>query len=110
MAKIFLKINEAVEDGELEEVVGLVEEALEDGESPMDIMNEGLVKGMNTVGELFKEGEMFVPEVLMSANAMEAGMEVIRPLLSEGDIQKAGKIVIGFDNVYKGKILVYFLA
>lgn len=93
MAKIFLKINEAVKDGELEEVVGLVEEALEDGESPMDIMNEGLVKGMNTVGELFKEGEMFVPEVLMSANAMEAGMEVIRPLLSEGDIQKAGKIV-----------------
>lgn len=93
MAKIFKKINEAVEDGEMEEVVALVEEALEDEESAMDIMNEGLVKGMNIVGDLFKEGEMFVPEVLMSANAMEAGMELIRPLLGEGDIKKAGKVV-----------------
>lgn len=93
MAKIFVKINEAVEDGELEEVVELVEEALEDEESPIDIMNEGLVKGMNIVGDLFKEGEMFVPEVLMSANAMEAGMELIRPLLGEGELKKAGKVI-----------------
>ncbi len=93
MSKIFKKINEAVEDGELEEVVELVKEALEDEESPMDIMNEGLVKGMNIVGELFKDGEMFVPEVLMSANSMEAGMEIIRPLLGEDGIKKVGKVI-----------------
>lgn len=93
MAKIFKKIIEAIEDGEIEEVVELVEEALEDEEEPTDIMNKGLIEGMNVVGELFKEGELFVPEVLMSANAMEAGMELIRPFLKADDVKVAGKIV-----------------
>ena len=93
MSKIFKKINEAIEDGDVEEVVELVEEALEDEKDPTDIMNQGLIGGMNIVGELFKEGEIFVPEVLMSANAMDAGMEVIRPYLQEGDIKKKGKMV-----------------
>ena len=93
MAKIFKKIIEAIEDGEIEEVVELVEEALEDEEEPTDIMNKGLIEGMNVVGELFKEGELFVPEVLMSANAMEAGMELIRPDLKADDVKVAGKII-----------------
>lgn len=93
MAKIFKKIIEAIEDGEIEEVVELVEEALEDEEEPTDIMNKGLIEGMNVVGELFKEGELFVPEVLMSANAMEAGMELIRPYLKADDVKVAGKII-----------------
>lgn len=93
MAKIFKKIMEAIEDGEIEEVVELVEEALEDEEDPTDIMNKALIEGMNVVGELFKEGELFVPEVLMSANAMEAGMDLIRPYLKEGDVKKAGKMI-----------------
>lgn len=93
MSKIFKKIIEAVEDGEMDDVVELVEEALEDEEDPSDIMNKGLVAGMNNVGELFKEGEMFVPEVLMSANAMDAGMELIKPYLKQDDLKKAGKVV-----------------
>ena len=93
MAKMFKKIIEAIEDGEIEEVVELVEEALEDEEEPTDIMNKGLIEGMNVVGELFKEGELFVPEVLMSANAMEAGMELIRPYLKADDVKVAGKII-----------------
>ncbi len=93
MAKIFKKIVEAIEDGEIEEVVELVEEALEDEESPADIMNKGLVEGMNVVGDLFKEGELFVPEVLMSANAMDAGMELIKPYLRAEDVKRSGKIV-----------------
>ncbi len=93
MAKIFKKIVEAIEDGEIEEVVELVEEALEDEEDPADIMNKGLVEGMNVVGELFKEGELFVPEVLMSANAMDAGMELIKPYLKAEDVKHSGKIV-----------------
>jgi 5-methyltetrahydrofolate--homocysteine methyltransferase len=93
MSKIFKKIAEAVEDGELEEVTELVEEALEDEENPADIMNDGLLAGMNTVGELFKEGEMFVPEVLMAANALEAGMELLKPYLKQEDIKKSGKVI-----------------
>ena len=93
MSKIFKKIAEAVEDGELEEVTELVEEALEDEENPADIMNDGLLAGMNTVGELFKEGVMFVPEVLMAANALEAGMELLKPYLKQEDIKKSGKVI-----------------
>lgn len=93
MSKIFKKINEAIEDGDLDEVVDLVEEALEDEEEATDIMNKGLIAGMNIVGDLFKNGELFVPEVLMSANAMDAGMELIKPYLKQGDVKKSGKIV-----------------
>lgn len=93
MSKIFKKINEAIEDGDIDEVVDLVEEALEDEEDPSDIMNKGLIEGMNIVGELFKDGELFVPEVLMSANAMDADMELIKPHLSQTDVKKAGKVV-----------------
>lgn len=93
MSKVFRRIMEAVEDGEREEVVDLVEEALEDEEDPTEIMNKGLIAGMNSVGEMFKEGEMFVPEVLMSANAMDAGMELIKPYLKQDDIKKSGKVL-----------------
>lgn len=91
MSKIFKKINEAIEDGDIDEVVDLVEEALEDEEDPSDIMNKGLIEGMNIVGELFKDGELFVPEVLMSANAMDAGMELIKPHLSQTDVKNREK-------------------
>ena len=93
MSKVFRRIMEAVEDGEREEVVDLVEEALEDEADPAEIMNKGLIAGMNSVGEMFKEGEMFVPEVLMSANAMDAGMELIKPYLKQVDIKKSGKVL-----------------
>ena len=69
--------------------------SLEDEEDPSDIMNKGLIEGMNIVGELFKDGELFVPEVLMSANAMDAGMELIKPHLSQTDVKKAGKVLSG---------------
>ena len=93
MSKIFKKINEAIEDGDIDGVVELVEEALEDEEEATDIMNKGLIEGMNIVGELFKDGELFVPEVLMSANAMDAGMELIKPHLSQGDVKKSGTVI-----------------
>ena len=93
MSKILRNISEAVEDGDLDEVVELVKEALEDDIDVKEIMDDGLLDGMNEVGNLFKEGEMFVPEVLMSANALDAGMEILSPLLKEGELKKAGKII-----------------
>lgn len=93
MSKIFKKIGEAVEDGDHDEVIELIQEALEDEESPQDILNKGLLEGMNKVGEQFKEGTVFVPEVLMSAKAVDIGMEILKPLLNAGDIRNAGKIV-----------------
>lgn len=93
MSKIFRKIKEAVEEGDKEEVIELVKEALEDEETPQDVLNQGLLAGMNEVGEQFREGEIFVPEVLMSAQCVDAGMEILRPLLNDGDVKNAGKIV-----------------
>jgi len=93
MSKILKKIMEAVEDGDLEEVVDLTKEALEDEEAPQDILNKGLLEGMNRVGEEFREGTIFVPEVLMSAQAVDAGMEILKPHLNAGDIKNSGKIV-----------------
>lgn len=93
ISKIFKKIQEAVEDGETDDIVELVEEALEDEETAEDILNLGLLAGMDSVGVMFKEGEMFVPEVLLSAETMNQGMAVLKPYLTGDEIQKSGKVV-----------------
>jgi len=62
---------------------------------PADILNGGLIAGMDEVGRDFKAGDLFVPEVLIAARAMQAGMNVLRPLLAESDVPSAGKCVIG---------------
>lgn len=85
--------NDVVE-GEMDEVADHVQEALDAGIEPKSVLDDGMLKGMNTVSELFKEGEMFVPEVLMSAKTMDEGMEILKPLLKEGDVTKAGVIVM----------------
>jgi methylmalonyl-CoA mutase cobalamin-binding domain/chain len=76
-----------------------VEEAtrifLERGWSPEKTLNDGLVEGMRIVGIDFRDGILFVPEVLLAANAMKAGMEILRPLLAETGVEPIGKVVIG---------------
>lgn len=81
MNKICTQISEAILNGAVGETVSLVKEALNADLSPKEILEEGLLAGMSEVGDLFKDGEMFVPEVLVSAKAMQAGMEIVRPLL-----------------------------
>ena len=85
--------NDVVE-GEMDEIADHVQEALDAGMAPKEVLDNGMLKGMNIVGEQFKEGEMFVPEVLMSAKTMDEGMEILKPLLKEGDVKKAGVIVM----------------
>ncbi|HSM56055.1 MAG TPA: cobalamin-dependent protein, partial [Candidatus Sulfomarinibacteraceae bacterium] len=82
-------------DGYAEEVVEEVEEALSRGMTPYAVLTEGLVAGMDIVGVDFRDGILFVPEVLMSAKAMKAGMGVLRPLLVETGAPKIGTMVIG---------------
>lgn len=93
MNKIFKSLIEAVVDGDLDETIELTNEALDNGQSPQDILNLGLLEGMNIVGDEFKEGTMFVPEVLMSSKSVDVGLEIIKPFLSEGDIKIIGKVV-----------------
>lgn len=82
-------------DGYADEVVEEVEECLSRGMAPYEVLTQGLVAGMEIVGVDFRDGILFVPEVLMSAKAMKAGMTVLRPLLAETGAPKIGTMVIG---------------
>ena len=81
--------------GESGEVQKLTQEALDEGVPCSEILDEGLIKGMNVVGERFKNGEFFIPEVLMAAKAMHAGMDILKPLLVSSGVEPIGKVAIG---------------
>lgn len=76
-------------------VKNLTEEALSQNISAEEVLNSGLVAGMNVIGERFKSNEIFIPEVLVAARAMKAGMQIIRPLLAEANVEPLGKVIIG---------------
>ncbi|MEM4729451.1 MAG: corrinoid protein [Thermoplasmata archaeon] len=84
----------AVIEGDAERVTEIVRALLARGLAPSRIVNEGLIAGMNTVGERFKEGEFFIPEVMMSARAMHAGLGIVRPLLTKSEEAGKGTVVI----------------
>ncbi|EHQ87582.1 cobalamin B12-binding domain-containing protein [Desulfosporosinus youngiae] len=88
LAQSVVKGNE----GQVKEQVNALVAA---GNNPMEIINEGLIAGMNIVGPRFKAGDMFVPEVLMSARSMAAGVEIVKPLIADGDMKSQGKVIIG---------------
>ncbi len=89
------KITETLMEGDGETLVQLVSEALEQGRAAVDILNDDLIGGMDLIGEKMGSGEMFIPEVLMTAHAMGMAVEILKPLLGEGEASSAGKIVIG---------------
>jgi methylmalonyl-CoA mutase cobalamin-binding domain/chain len=82
-------------DGLADEIVVGVNELLQRGMSPYDVLTKALVAGMDVVGADFRDGILFVPEVLMAAKAMKAGMEILRPLLAETGAPQIGTMVIG---------------
>ena len=81
--------------GEADVVKNLAEEALSQDISAEEVLNSGLVAGMNVISEQFKNNEIFIPEVLVAARAMKAGMQIIRPLLAEANVESLGKVIIG---------------
>lgn len=95
LEELYEQMGDDLYDGYQEEVVEGVEEALSRGITPYDVLTDGLVAGMDIVGQDFRDGILFVPEVLMAANAMKAGMAVLRPLLAETGAPIIGKMVIG---------------
>jgi methylmalonyl-CoA mutase cobalamin-binding domain/chain len=89
------QMHDDLYDGLLEEIQQGVNILLGRGWTPYDVLTKALVEGMRIVGEDFRDGILFVPEVLLSANAMKAGMAILRPLLAETGAPKIGKMVIG---------------
>lgn len=88
-------IFQGILDGQKEMVEMKVEAALKAGESPKTILDEGMVNAMTEVGRRFESGEYFVPEMLISARAMKAGMVLIKPKLIEAKIKSIGRVAIG---------------
>ncbi|MFP4038969.1 MAG: corrinoid protein [Desulfosudaceae bacterium] len=89
------KIAENLIAGKIDEVSKQVQEAVDGGADAQETVEKGLLAGMDVVGRRFKSGEMFIPEVLRSAKAMHAGMEILRPLLADSDAKGAGTLVLG---------------
>ena len=88
-------ITNALIAGDEDTVINLVQQFLNEGRSPKEILNDGLIKGMDVVGEKMEDGEMFIPEVLMSANIMSIAVNILKPLLADEDVSAFGKVVIG---------------
>jgi len=88
-------IKQAVIEGDDKQVATLTRRALDEGVSAETVLNDALIVGMGEVGELFEQGEYFVPELLLSARAMQGAMEVLRPLLSASSYEPLGKVVMG---------------
>ena len=92
------EIADHVINGEKEETAQAVQDAVDEGVDPQEILNEGLTAGMDVIGKRFKANEVYVPEVLISARAMHAGMDIIEPLLAESDAEPTGTVVLGTVN------------
>ncbi len=94
MSKV-TEIKEAVEKGKSKLITELVEDAIKDGTSAVEILNSGMIDAMSSIGEKFKNNEIFVPEMLMAARTMKKGVEALKKYLPDGADKALGKVIIG---------------
>ncbi|MEW6265114.1 MAG: corrinoid protein [Thermodesulfobacteriota bacterium] len=95
MTQLMETLSQDLIAGQIEEVTRLTRTALSEGLTAEQVLEQGLLAGMDVVGRLFKSGEMYIPEVLRSAKAMREGMEILKPLLAGGPSASRGTLVIG---------------
>lgn len=93
--EILNQISEALQKGQAPAVKEMCQQALDQGLNAKEILEGGLMDGMGIVGDKFKKNEVFVPEVLIAARAMNAGIEILKPLMVDAGVEAAGKVVIG---------------
>lgn len=88
-------IKDNVIKGEVDEVRELVKKAVDEGQEAKQILNEGLIAGINVVGSKYENGEFFLPEMVIAATAMKEGLAILNPMLQQSDAQSAGKVILG---------------
>jgi len=89
------EISEALQKGDDAKVGELTQKAIDEGMEPKDILDNGLIAGMDVIGRRFRNHEIFLPEVLLSARAMYAGMDLLKPLFLQDEVPSSGKVVLG---------------
>jgi len=94
MSKI-VELANAVQSGRSKRVPALVQECIDEGHAPIDILNQGMIEAMSIVGEKFKANEIFVPEMLVAAKAMKKGVETLKPHMAGEGAHKIGKMIMG---------------
>jgi 5-methyltetrahydrofolate--homocysteine methyltransferase len=95
MDTVLQQIYQGVLEGDLDGVTASVQEALESKVSAEAILKQGMMSAMKEVGQLFEDGEYFVPELLIAARAMQGGMDILKPMLAAEDVEPVGKVVTG---------------
>ena len=91
----FNELSEAVQKGNAPLSKELTESLLAEGKSSEEVLNNGLLDGMEKIGVRFKNNEVYIPEVLIAARAMNTSMEILKPLLAESGVKPVGKIILG---------------
>ena len=91
----FEKIKKALLNGMIPDIKKSVHDALDDGTSPQEILEKGLIAGMDIIGTQFRDGDIFVPELLVAAKTMHVGMDILKPLLTKSEVKHTARIVLG---------------
>jgi len=92
---IYNELQESIIVGKLDKIGELTQGFLDSGKSAKEILNEGLIPGMAVVGKKFEEGEYFIPEMLLSARALNVGLQILKPLLESSDVKPVAKVLVG---------------
>jgi len=95
MTEIVHEISELLQQGKVPKVKELVQKALDEGVAPQDILNNGLLGGLDIIGGKFKRNEVFVPQVLIAARAMNAGVEILKPYMMAEGFEEKGTVILG---------------
>jgi 5-methyltetrahydrofolate--homocysteine methyltransferase len=95
MTELMQELAERLYEGDADAVAALTARALEQGSAALDILNQGLLPAMQRVGQDFRDGEVFIPEVIVAARAMHAALELLQPLLAQSASASPGKVVLG---------------
>ena len=91
----FETLSKAVETGDDKKVLEIIKAELDQGTQAIDVLEKGLIPGVQSLGKLFKDGQVYLPEILISVRAMNRGVEQIKPLLSDKDIHNKGTVILG---------------
>jgi 5-methyltetrahydrofolate--homocysteine methyltransferase len=113
MPDLFETLSNMVIEGGMDDIAVATQQALAEGAKPHEILEQGLLPGMNVVGQRFKAGDMYIPEVLLSARTMSVAMDVLKPLLSESEAAGIGTVVVGtvegdIHNIGKNLVAMMF--